>query len=64
MNVLVNDRGGKDLYRKNISVIGKECTVFLHGGKNAKLALEDALRNGVAELMQDSDFIKALLLSR
>jgi len=61
MNVEARDPSTKNIYRKNISAIGKEEPVFLHGGRNAKLSLEDALRKGVAELMQDEKFIQILL---
>ena len=61
LNVSVKDKVQANLYSKTIMTKGKEDTVMIMSGDNARLSLEDALRNSVAKLMQDEDFVQALL---
>ena len=61
MNVKAGNTLNKNSYRRVISSVGKESPVFIHGGKNAKRSLEDVLRKGVAELMEDREFLETLL---
>ena len=61
MNVKAGNSLNKNSYRRVISSVGKESPIFIHGEKNAKRSLEDVLRKGVAELMEDREFLETLL---
>lgn len=60
LNIILK-KNGMVVYAKTISGFGKEETCFLAGGKNASLALERSLYHAVQKLMNDPDFILALL---
>lgn len=61
MNVLVKDKSGTILYSRNIQAQGIERNTQLATGNNARLALNNALENGMKSLFEDGTFIAALL---
>ena len=48
-------------FSKTVVGTGVNRNVMMFSGKNAKIALEEALKNAISELMEDSSFIQALL---
>ena len=60
-SVQVKKPDGNINYAKAITGMYTEKGIQLCSGKNAKVALEGALKNAIAKLMQDEDFIKAIL---
>jgi uncharacterized lipoprotein len=60
-NVQVKKPDGNINYAKAIAGMYTEKGIQLCSGENAKIALEGALKNAIEKLMQDEDFIKAIL---
>ena len=63
MSVIVKSNGGALLYSKQIVAQGMEKNTQLASGKNARIALERALENGMKTLFEDRAFVSALLVS-
>ena len=63
LNVTLRKRDCTMVYSKAIFGFGEETSCFLTTGNNASLALERALHYAVQRLMNDPDFIMALLSS-
>ena len=61
MSVTVKSAQGSLLYAKQIAAQGKEANTQLASGKNAKLALDRALENGMKMLFDDPAFVSALM---
>ena len=61
MSVTVKSAQGGLLYAKQIAAQGKEANTQLASGKNAKLALDRALQNGMKMLFDDPAFVSALM---
>ena len=61
MTISVQDKNENVLYSKYILAEGTEENIQLMNGKNARLALEKALANGVKLLFGDPAFMPALL---
>ena len=57
----VSGRDGAMLYVRNVATEGKEPDIQLASGKNAQLALDRALENGIRQLFADPKFTAALL---
>lgn len=64
MGIKVKKADGNITYAKSITGTYTETGVQLASGNNAKTALEGALRDAVAKLTKDDEFIKALLKSK
>lgn len=63
MSVTVKSSSGALLFSKQIVAQGMEKNTQLASGKNARIALERALENGVKALFEDRTFVSALLAS-
>ena len=63
MSVIVKSNSGALLYSKQIVAQGMEKNTQLASGKNARIALERALENGMKTLFEDQAFVSALLVS-
>lgn len=63
MSVIVKSNSGALLYSKQIVAQGMEKNTQLASGKNARIALERALENGMKTLFEDRAFVSALLVS-
>lgn len=63
MSVTVKSGSGVLLFSKQIVAQGMEKNTQLASGKNAKLALERALENGMKTLFEDQAFVSALMAS-
>lgn len=61
LNVTLKKKNGVIAYSKTILGFGAEETCFLASGSNATLALERSLYQAVQKLMNDPDFIFALM---
>jgi uncharacterized lipoprotein YajG len=61
LHVILRDKSGTIVYSKTIIGLGEEEACFLTGGKNASRALEGSLHNAIKKLMNDCNFISALL---
>lgn len=61
MLVKVHDKDGKPLFSRQLMTQGFEKNIQLMTGDNARLALNDALKNGMFELFSDDRFVAALL---
>lgn len=61
-NIQVKKPDGSINYAKATIGAFRKTGVMLMTGENAKIALEGALKDAVAKLMQDESFIKSLLL--
>lgn len=61
LNITLRKRSGAVTYSKTIFGFGEEQSCFITGGKNASLALEKSLFHAVQRLMDDTDFLRALL---
>jgi uncharacterized lipoprotein YajG len=61
ISVLVKDKSGNILYSRNIQAQGIERNNQLANGNNARLALNNALENGMKSLFEDGTFISALI---
>jgi hypothetical protein len=59
--VKVRDSEGSTSYSKIIRGRGENPDVLLTSGKNAKIALELALKDAVYQLVNDPEFIQSLL---
>jgi uncharacterized lipoprotein YajG len=64
MAVAVKNKVGANLYSKQINCQGVEKNTQLNSGNNAKLALENALQNGMKILFEDKEFISALIKAK
>ena len=64
MVVQVKRNNGNIIYDKVISGEYLEQDIQLATGKNAKLALEGALKDAISKLVNDTEFIKALMESK
>ena len=64
MNVQVKESNGNINYTKSITESYIETGITLCLGKNAKMALEEVLKNTISKLMHDPSFIAALLKER
>jgi len=62
MLVKVHDKDGKLLYSRQLMAQGLEKNIQLMTGDNARLALNDALKNGMLELFGDEQFVSTLLM--
>lgn len=60
-NIQVVGANGAILFSKPINSSGKAADILLANGSNAKEALENGLRTAVANLMNDPEFIAAVL---
>lgn len=63
MNVEAKDSSDEKKYKKVVTALGNERPVFIYGGGNARRSLEDVLQKGIAELMEDREFLNALVRS-
>lgn len=63
MSVTVKSSSGALLFSKQIVAQGMEKNTQLASGKNARIALERALENGMKALFEDRTFVSALLAS-
>lgn len=63
MRVKVQDLDGSLLYAKSIIGKGKESPIVYMNGHYAKIALELALKDAIAQLVGNQEFINALLQS-
>lgn len=63
MSVTVKSSSGALLFSRQIVAQGMEKNTQLASGKNARIALERALENGVKALFEDRTFVSALLAS-
>ena len=61
MLVKVQSKDGVQIYSRQLTAQGIEKNIQLMTGDNARLALNDALKNGMAKLFDDQQFIAALL---
>lgn len=61
MSVAVQGVNDTPLYSRIIMVQGMERNIQLMTGDNARLALNNAIKNGMAELFEDKKFIAALM---
>lgn len=61
MSVQAQSNPGTILYSRNLIVQGKEESIQLASGSNAKLALDRALQKGVRMLFDDEQFLTTLL---
>ena len=61
MEARIKDGAGRLVYSRLISAQGEERNIQLASGRNAKFALEAALRNAIAALFDDPAFIDNLL---
>lgn len=61
MQVKVHSKDGGQLYSRQLTAQGMEKNIQLMTGDNARLALNDALKNGMSKLFDDQQFITALL---
>lgn len=64
MNVQVKKPDGNINYAKSITGLHTKKGIQLCSGKNAKMALEKALKDAISKLMHDSSFIAALLKTK
>jgi uncharacterized lipoprotein YajG len=62
-NVKVADATGKVHYTKSVVAQGINSPIALASGENAKIAIDRALQTAIAQLVDDREFIGALLLS-
>lgn len=60
-NIQVRQPDGNIHYAKATVGMHRKTGVLVMSGENAKIALEEALKDAVAKMMQDEAFIKALL---
>lgn len=60
-NVQVVGANGAIVFSKPISSSGKAADIMLASGSNAKEALENGLRTAIANLMQDAEFMSAVM---
>lgn len=60
-NVQVKKSDGNINYAKTITGLNTQKGIQIMSGKNSKVALEGALKDAVAKLMEDESFIKSLL---
>jgi uncharacterized lipoprotein len=63
MSVVVKSKKGDLLFSRQIVVQGVEPNTQLMTGKNARLALNRALDNGMTSLFEDQAFLTALVAS-
>jgi uncharacterized lipoprotein YajG len=61
MRISVKNKNGTVLYYRNLYVQGFETHNQIANGNNARLALQDALGNGMKALFEDKTFIAALI---
>lgn len=61
MSVDVYDKNNSSIYTRKVVVQGIEKNIQLMTGDNARLALNDAIKNGMELLFEDKTFISALL---
>lgn len=61
MSANVKKRDGTIAYTRLVNVDGQNTGIQLASGDNAKIAIERALQNGVRVLMDDRQFIEALM---
>jgi uncharacterized lipoprotein YajG len=60
----IKRNGGNIIYNKSITGEYTEQNIQLMTGNNAKLALEGALKDAISKLVNDTEFIKALMESK
>ena len=63
IGTMVKRKNGSITYKKTITGKYVEQDIQLATGKNAKIALEGALKDAVSKLVNDPEFIKALMES-
>lgn len=61
LTIKVQGPDGTPTYSKTIVGEGGEDSVYLAGGKNAKIALEQSLQHAIVQIVEDPEFINALL---
>ncbi len=61
LGVTVKKKNGHIIYSKNIVGIGEVGDVWRHSGKNAKVALDSALKDAIEKVLRDRSFIQALI---
>jgi len=64
MNVQVKKADEDINYVKSITGVHTQKGIQICSGKNAKIALEKALKDAITKLMNDSSFITALLKAK
>lgn len=64
MTAQVKKKDGSVIYNKSITGDYLEQNIQLATGKNAKLALEGALKDAISKLVNDTEFIRALMQSK
>jgi uncharacterized lipoprotein YajG len=64
MSAQVKKSGGNIIYNKSITGEYTEQNIQLMTGNNAKLALEGALKDAISKLVNDTEFIRALMQSK
>jgi uncharacterized lipoprotein YajG len=64
MNIQVKKKDGSILFSKVISAEGKNEGIQLASGENARIALDEALKNSVAMLMSEKAFINAIIAAK
>lgn len=61
LNLKVQNPDGTVKYTKSVLGKGINQDIFLASGENAKIALELSLKDAIAQIVEDPEFIKALL---
>ena len=59
--VQLKTRDGQIVYSKTIIGLGENDDVYIHSGKNAKIALQDALQDALNKLFHDQHLAQILL---
>jgi uncharacterized lipoprotein YajG len=60
LGVHVKKFDGSIAYSKTITGVGENADVWLHSGKNAKVALDEAFNDAIHKLMNDQAFLQTL----
>ena len=61
LGVTVKKKNGHIIYSKNIVGMGEVGDVWRHSGKNAKVALDSALKDAISKVFKDRSFMQALI---
>lgn len=64
MNIQVRKKDGSIIFSKVVSAEGSNPGCMMASGENAKIALNDSLKNSVAKLFNDKSFYDALFLAK
>lgn len=63
MNIQIRKRDGSILFSKVISAEGKNAGIQIASGENARIALNEALKNSVTILMAEKAFLDAIFVA-